>query len=226
MGIKKYVRDIAKHDVPSAWGKHVSCIDDTRRVGLTKCSWEGLMPNVLKHYNGDIPVNTTVAQTWMSVNVTKSRDDVDSIHFDINGLESRACKIHFDQRIIDIQVLPLGPDGNTTLVRHNKPPVRDGGVHDVRLWARDFSRGWSVDVKFQHDDAEHKDSVDSLKGDDQDKAKRNKKTGTVTCMWSDANDAEVIPALTEVKAYFPDWAVVTKSDDGLVDVVVDFEVEV
>ena len=46
----------------------------------------------------------------------------------------------------------------------------------------------------------------------------------MACLWSDANHHGVIPVLKEVKAYLPNWSVVSKLDDGLVQGEVSFVV--
>ena len=42
-------------------------------------------------------------------------------------------------------------------------------------------------------------------------------SGEVVCLWSDANQVGVIPALDEARRFAPGWVVVSKSQDGLVE---------
>jgi hypothetical protein len=49
-------------------------------------------------------------------------------------------------------------------------------------------------------------------------------SGTVVCMWSDANVEGTIPALDEALRFLPAWAAVSKFSEGLVEGRKKFEV--
>jgi len=114
-------------------------------------------------------------------------------------------------------------DDKVAVTGGDMPEVSDAGAKQLRLWSRDWNRGWSVNVTYDLTKGRKKSSsndaklFDSLPDED-------KLSGTVICLWSDANHDGVIPALDEVKALLPPWAVVSKLSDGLVEVGKDFEI--
>jgi len=84
-------------------------------------------------------------------------------------------------------------DGSRTLI----PPV---AAKELRLWRREWDAPWTVEVGW-------------AKTEDKEKL-----SGEVVCLWSDANDMKrAIPGLWEAEQYSPSWAVVSKLADGLVE---------
>ena len=70
------------------------------------------------------------------------------------------------------------------------------------LYSRDWDAKWNVNVTFEHQ---------------KKKQEREVVEGKVVCVWSDANQVGVVPALDEVKRFMPVWSAVTKNSDGLVE---------
>ncbi|KAK6525328.1 hypothetical protein TWF694_005471 [Orbilia ellipsospora] len=188
VGPKAYVPMLVEDNIPSSWGKKVECRDESIRLGLHRCSWEGEMPNV---------VSGATYPSWITVNATllttKGEKGKRRVKIEVKARESKACRILFDRKVGGVEV--SDPTGKGVTTPH-KQPVSEDGVDQIRLWSRVIGRGWDVEVA---EDGE----VGKLEG-------------TVQCLWSDANEKGVIPALDEVKRFAPRWSVVSKLEDGLV----------
>lgn len=96
--------------------------------------------------------------------------------------------------------------------------IGKAGLLEVRLWSRTWGRKFVVDVEWEGD---------SGGGEGMGL------TGRVACEWAEYESGRVgdesgeggkIPALEEVLGFLPMWAVVTKADDGLVEVWQEFGV--
>ncbi|KAI5804295.1 hypothetical protein EDC01DRAFT_413160 [Geopyxis carbonaria] len=195
VGHEAYIAHIVSAHLPSAHGVKLEVKPDTARDGLTRVSWPGMAPNVIDT-PGDIPPEKFLRH-WMTFNSTST--GAGSARLFVSARESRACKLVFHNpvasaTIVDRDVKQLGA------------PVTDGGIRELRLWSRTWEEGWTVDVEW-----------DPKNGDAKEHEKRGV-DGKVVCLWSDANDAaNRIPALEEARKFLPQWAVVTKLSDGLVE---------
>ncbi|EPS39509.1 hypothetical protein H072_6650 [Dactylellina haptotyla CBS 200.50] len=195
VGVSKYVRALVEENLPSTWnGVEVKCAEDPLRLGLQRCTWPGEMPNVVPGH---------AWQSWMTANATlvvgeeaKKKAGKRTVKISVNARNSRACRVLFDRKVAEADV--RDPTGKGVTTPH-KQPVSDDGVDQLRLWSREWNRGWDVEVS---------ESVDG--------SGKGELEGTVQCLWSDANDKGVIPALDEVKRFLPRWSVVSKLEDGLV----------
>ena len=186
--------------LPSAAGKDISCIPSPQRKHLTACSWPGLSPNVVPSAHPTIQLELGY-RDWVHFNVTCSLNSTGSAHFHIKGLNTRACKITFNRAIRYWNIRGSGPEDDRL------PKVSADGSKELRLWSREWGRGWEGDVWW---DSELSQGA---------KIGRNttELEGQVICLWSDANTPGVIPALDEIWRFAPDWAGVTKAGDGLVE---------
>ncbi|KAJ6258334.1 Vacuolar membrane protein [Drechslerella dactyloides] len=190
IGVRQYLRGVVTENLPSAWTTDVNCTDDTARLGLYRCSWTGLAPNVAP--------GVSSPRKWAAVNATLIANATDSssarhVRLHITPRNSRACRLLFDRKVAGVTITDPTGVGKTT-------PHGDiaEGVDHLRLWSREWERGWIVDA-FETENV------------------KKALTGRVECLWSDANNAESeIPALDEVKRFLPRWAVVSKLEDGLV----------
>jgi len=162
------------------------------------CSDRGIRPQLRScRWSGPMPV---VADTALSKLITYSAQRIgDSsstqARFTVRGENTRACRIYFDSaRVRGIRV--HGATRNSTIQQGYE--VGEDGVSVVKLWSRTWNREWIVDVDM---------GTDGVIG---------KVDGRVACEWSENIDTR-IPALEEVMTFIPNWAVVTKADDGLVE---------
>lgn len=194
-GLEDYVRDIVA-EMPSAAGQEIKCgaPDYAARSGLSKCMWEGIAPNVVPLAHPEIPPEKGY-QDWLSYNITRVENATEAV-ISLKGKNTRACRLYFDRSIEDLRV-----EGSVASDATHKA-VGENGSTEVRLWSREWGRGWNVTVKW-------KAEAEGRKGEGLD--------GRVVCLWSDANESGVIPALEEVRMFMPRWAQVSKLGDGLVE---------
>lgn len=61
---------------------------------------------------------------------------------------------------------------------------QEGGIDMLHLWSRDWEKEWVVDVIWEGPDI---------------------LTGKLICVWSDANEAELVPAFYNVRQNAPEW---------------------
>ena len=227
---------IIENELPSAKGKEVSCKEDSLRVGLSRCSWEGLPPNVAPGRK----------EEWVEVTTVRATAKRQAT-FEIRGRETRACKMLFDKPVVGLKVDGVKVDhvtGIPTVEKADSPhhhsqidptpdstphhypghyrgqlpptssprkppygdrsPIYPGGTKELRLWSRDWERGWKVEISWEEDT-----TSTSIIGD--------KLGGKVVCLWADVNEKGTVPAWDEVFAFVPKWAVGSKLSDGLVE---------
>ncbi|KAK8211598.1 hypothetical protein M8818_003253 [Zalaria obscura] len=128
-GLDDFLQNIIS-ELPSAAGTDLTFghVPWASRNGLQSVAWEGLSPVVVtKGYEapkGTFP-NTTVAsahapyKTWLSVNATRSQNGTgDAAVFDIQGLDTRACRLIFDRPVTNITIEGAGPDGRIPHMVH------------------------------------------------------------------------------------------------------------
>ena len=181
-------------NLPSASGQSISCSTFSRRPGLTRCAWSGLPPRVVSNTHPEVPPSFGYAD-WLSFNI--SRQEIkNSARFHLWGRNTRACKIIFNRPISDFSVDAASGDSRF-------PRVADDGSKEIRLWSRTWEKPWDLTVRWESDEDE-KDNAGGL-------------DGRIVCLWNDENGVGVIPALDEIRRFAPDWAVVSKLTDGLVE---------
>lgn len=190
-GLDKFVRQII-HDIPSAAGLELDCVSPeyAARAGLTTCAWNGLAPRVVKSVPESVPPEKGY-EDWLSFNISRAEGKNEAV-FSIVGRSTRACRVFFDSPVSDIRVKDGADDE-----RFRR--VGDDGTKELRLWSREWERPWVVNVTWGGQEEEV--GLD----------------GRVVCLWSDDNEFGVIPALDEIRRFMPNWAVVSKLSDGLVE---------
>ncbi|KAJ9637177.1 hypothetical protein H2199_007463 [Coniosporium tulheliwenetii] len=200
-GLESYVRDIVAQ-IPSAAGQEITCTapDYGAREGLSKCMWEGIAPRVVPPAHPEIPPEKGY-QDWLSYNISRVENATEAV-ISLKGKNTRACRLYFDKPIEDLHV-----EGSAAPDATHKP-VGENGSTEVRLWSREWGRGWNVHVKWKAEEKADADAGDG-NGEGMD--------GRVVCLWSDANESGVVPALEEVRMFMPSWAQVSKLGDGLVE---------
>ena len=201
-GVPTYIKQIAT-SVPSAAGKEIDCraLRNARFSGLRTCRWEGLPPRTVPNIALGLPESAPPHlgyKDWLSFNVSRTEDH-NTARFEIIGKNTRSCRILFDRPISNFSV--KGADADDPRFQ----PVGPQGSTQLRLWSREWERGWNVSVSWEGSDEDGKEGHAS--GLD----------GKVACLWSDANQKGAIPALEELWRFMPVWSTVTKGDDGLVE---------
>jgi hypothetical protein len=193
-GIPEYVEK-AVADLPSAMGKELNCdFETSKQRGLYDCSYDGsdVPPNVVKATTPGVPPQKGYTR-WLTYNITRNEGE-SKARFELNGEETRSCAITFKKPISSFRV-----QGG------NEPDERFGGVQDkglekIKLYRRDWSTPWIVDVEWEKEE-------DGSSGID----------GRVVCSWDDANTPGTIPAFDEGLQYFPSWVGLAKMTTGLVE---------
>lgn len=94
----------------------------------------------------------------------------------------------------------------------DRSPIYPGGTRELRLWSRDWERGWTVEVTWEEENSKSTFMEEE------------KLTGKVVCLWADVNEKGTVPAWDEVFEFVPKWAVGSKLSDGLVEAWWGFEV--
>ncbi|KAI9699604.1 MAG: hypothetical protein M1820_007104 [Bogoriella megaspora] len=155
-GIPDYIHSIAS-SVPSASGKDLHCgeQDLAKYAGLSSCHYPGPAPRVVKNQDVGLPESTPPElgyKDWLSYNVSRAKD-ANSARFEIRGKNTRACRILFDRPISNFSV-----EGGALDSRFE--PVGEDGSDEVRLWSREWERGWNVTVEWKDDDENEEGSVE------------------------------------------------------------------
>ncbi|KAF9002868.1 hypothetical protein BDQ17DRAFT_1425400 [Cyathus striatus] len=210
----------------SSKGKKVDCFLEKMKLGLYMCGWEsGALPSP-GSFDGESITNTSLlalSNSWLKSTISRTSSGA---RISLRGTNTRLCRIYSSpQRKI------------TKYTVHGSVGMQDGygvpsdGVDNIRLWGREWGRRWIVDVEFAGDNngegevegkvacewAEYESgSVDHGMVDD------GFVSGTESGSGSGGEGGK-IPALEEVLTFLPEWAVVSKSADGLVEVLSSFK---
>jgi hypothetical protein len=193
VGLEDFVRPIVA-SLPSAAGQDIKCEERLTRTGVVFCSFAGIPPKVVDNVPVGVPPEKGY-KDWLKFNVTRPKG-TNTAKFVINGTNTRACVLRFSSPIKDFHVLGAGTDDRFSR-------VSEIGSAEIRLWHREWSTPWTVDVEWAV-------SQGKQAGDEGIQ-------GKVVCLWSDDNTEGVIPALDEVRRYAPAWSAITKVADGLVE---------
>lgn len=191
-GLSPYVEH-AVRSLPDGKTRFTNCVA-TSPSGRGICKGPGVPPRVVDS-NSMLPPETQY-RSWLNYNISR-RGDANKARFMISGRNTRACKILFDSPISDLHVHGAAPNDKRF------PPVPETGSREIRLWSRTWNRTWTVDVEWE--------------GQGTNEGQETGMEGKVVCMWSDANQEGIIPALDEARKFLPVWTAVTKLGDGLVE---------
>ncbi|KAH7047540.1 endoplasmic reticulum metallopeptidase 1 [Macrophomina phaseolina] len=227
-GLDGFVQTIIA-ELPSAAGQAINCgpPDTASRAGLVKCSWQGITPAVVPRDASAAPPGNDLKylSSWVQFNASRTRneeDDVDSLaapntaQIDIVGRNTRACRLFFDPPVTDLTVRGASDSGRY-------PHTGSSGANELRLWSREWERPFTVDIGWDASDEEgnrcrHRRCRGRKASDDDESGDRFRGLdGKAQCIWSDANEKGLIPALDEIRTFIPRWAIVSKLSDGLVE---------
>jgi hypothetical protein len=200
-GTPLYLRKVVKA-LPSSWEKHVSCDDRGLgglfpKLGLWTCGWDS---GVLLPSPGGVGGKQWIKLAATRVNETNGR-------ITIRGKNTRNCRLYFDRPIRGFSMVGVG---NSTL-QPGYDQVGPEGIRVLKLFSRQWDHPFVVDVTIE------------------DGAKIN---GMAACEWTEYESGVAggmggtggkIPALEEALTFLPKWAVLSKADDGLVEVEWRFE---
>ncbi|EPQ55262.1 hypothetical protein GLOTRDRAFT_61175 [Gloeophyllum trabeum ATCC 11539] len=199
LGSRHYLKK-AIAELPSTYGKAVDCRDSSLREGVTTCAWEsGLLPRPRSLDGSDSEIK------WISFNVTRLSESSAELVF--WGTNTRGCRLYFDNGPVRYLHVYEGDGGKKRTDMQRGYEISEKGLVDVRLWSREWEEEFKVEVGWDHEGGLE---------------------GRVACEWAEYESATAgtglpatgasIPALEEALAFLPKWAVLTKANDGLVEV--------
>jgi hypothetical protein len=195
MGIPGYVSQVVAA-LPSSRGKNVTCISNA--AGLDVCSWE-VDQEYVPSPGGE------GSDAWVQANATRLAER-STASISLQGRNTRGCKIYFDTPVQEYDVRNVDGDGWAGEVPIGYRSVPRDGTKKLTLWSRTWDRRFDVQVRWR--------GYGSL-------------SGRVACMYAEYTSGVAdeesrrsgrIPAYEEALLFAPSWAVVTKADDGLVEV--------
>ena len=160
----------------------------------TKCEWA--VPPVLYP---SIP--GAKEDSWFFVNVT--RRGPASLHVEIEGEQTRACRIYVDSHSIKRYRARTIGSPEVDWSSFNVPASKKRGIHVLRLWARSWNKK-RFQAELELDAGDEEDAEEPI-------------AGSVSCLWNDGPGGALIPALDEARAFLPEWVAITKAADGLVE---------
>jgi hypothetical protein len=166
------------------------------KSGLTMCEWA--VPPVL---HPSIPSAKENGGSWLVANVTRRGQA--SLHVEIEGVQTRACRIFVESHSIKRYRARTIADPEVEWSALDIPASEERDIHLLTLWARSWeTKKFQVDIE-----------LDAL---DEEGAEEEQIVGRVSCSWNDGPGGALIPALEEARAFLPEWVAITKAKDGLV----------
>ena len=192
--------------LPSSWhsvdSDDVHCKAGKWRPGLTMCEWP--VPPALQPTIASVDIDDE--GTWFIANVTRLGPA--SLRVEIEGVQTRACRIYIDSHgIRRFRARTRPEDGanessESTRWTAFEVPMERKGTHLLTLWARAWGSRFEVelDVDVDGEGERQEEIVDRL-----------------SCLRNDGPGEARIPALEEARAFLPEWVAITKAADGLVE---------
>lgn len=212
-GVSSYLTNRIIPELPSSWGKDVHCAPSSSRLGLTECKWESdLVPSPGGNRTDE------VEDRWLDVKTTRLNETHGMVV--VKGTNARGCRLYFDKPVKYYRIHDIKSDGAKSSAAGDTGEflpgyeVPKGGVKEVRLWSREWERGFLIEVGW------NSESDDGLADEPF--------AGQAACEWAEYASASeggsspagrtgLIPALEEVKAFLPLWVQPSKLTDGLVE---------
>ena len=213
-GIPGYINPIVA-SLPSASGQEVDCVTQPiafrSYAGLATCGFTGLPPDVLKKRINITKPSEIAYKEWINFSMKRTQRRNEAT-IQLQGKNTRACRIYFNQPVKHIEVIDTNHK-NATLhtlsykATFESEEANGAGpeIDQVRLWSRKWDGKWEVRIRWEPK------AIGEDRGDDVTDL-----DGRVACLWSDANERGTIPAFDEAVRFVPVWVGLTKLDDGLV----------
>jgi hypothetical protein len=153
--------------------------EEGAKSGLTMCEWA--VPQVLHP-----SITSAKDESWLAANVT--RRGPASLHVEIEGVESRACRIYVDSHSIKRYRARTAGDPQVDWSTLDVPESKERNIHLLTLWARSWeTKRFQVDLEL---DAWDEEGVEEPI------------TGSVSCVWNDGPGGALIPALEEARTFY------------------------
>lgn len=129
-GIEPWLQRSVISELPSSWGKKLTCSTDSLRPVPT-CLWSGLSPHVA---SGPL-------DSWVEVETTLNGPGKGRIS--ISGKVTRNCRLYFDSA----KVTNISIRGSSGVIQRGFP-IPEGGAGEVRLWSRTWGKTFDVSVEW------------------------------------------------------------------------------
>lgn len=200
-GLAGYVEQVIAA-LPSSRGKEVTCVPTAG--GLTACAWQ------VEQKWAPSPGGDHSRADWVTSNVTRISEEKSTALISMRGKNTRGCRIYFDHAVEEYSVRKTDGDGEAGEVPAGYKDVPRDGIKRLNLWSRTWDRTFEVEVRWKHSTGmtgrvacEYAEYISGVAGGESDEE-----------AWKSGR----IPAYEEVLRFTPRWALVTKADDGLVEV--------
>jgi hypothetical protein len=191
--------------LPSSWDNNdVHCEGGKWRPGLTTCEWP--VPPALRPSIASVDIDDE--GKWLTANVTRLGPE--SLRVEIEGVQTRACRIYIDSheiRRFRARTRPedgAGESSESTTWTGFEVPMERKGRHLLTLWARAWGSRFEVELDVDREVDGEGDGLGEI-------------FGRLSCLWNDGPGEARIPALEEARAFLPEWVGITKAADGLVE---------
>ena len=199
--------------LPSSWdgadNGDVQCEGGKLRQGITTCEWAvppALYPST-RGGGGD-------KGAWLAANTTRLGPT--SLRVEIEGVETRSCRIYVDSHGIRRYRARTQQEGGGRGSSESSAQVAWSGfevpvgeeVHLLTLWARGWGSRFEVELDVDAD-ADTEEVMEAIKG-------------RVSCLWNDGPGGAQIPALEEARMFLPEWVAISTVAGGLVEAVSGF----
>lgn len=218
-GLTPYIgRDVIPL-LPSSRGKDVVCAPSTitkRAAGLWDCKWNSSESEMLPRPYANSTVTFGVERAadkqewktnpWFDYSITSFPKNL-TTRVRIQGKNTRACRVYLDDDLgSSVSGWRVrGPHGDGAITtRHGK----DDPLEEIRLWSRTWDKEFVLDLVRKGTTREGNARIACEFAEYQ--------SGTVGVP-TEGGEAR-IPAVEEVFRFFPSWATVSKTSDGLAEV--------
>ena len=226
-GIEEPIRNIISA-LPSSSGKEVAC-SPSKREGLVACCYEGSalpLPKLAQSPASYYKNQWDNYRDLVNINATRLPSlapDSWRARLKISASNTKACFVEFATPVSVLKVHGSSAWDDRFGV------LPESGIKTLKLWRREWNKAWVVDVEWNGQLEENDGDIfggqsggkrPTMMGNEELKSRvrhSNEFHGTVTCMWSDANEPGSVPALEEALQYVPVWATVSKLSEGLVE---------
>ena len=206
-GVEEFARQVIR-ELPIAAGQEIDCSQKTiGRDTLNDC----IVDASQKKYHPNLASGKEFAELFTFTQLQS--DDQAKVKFQLQAIDTRLCYVNTSRPLSQFEV----EGGNPRDPRFGAFP--NEGLENIILWRRTWDKPWNVTLYIADDNNIEKNG-DVVVGNRADPLEI-----TISCQWSDANEADTIPAFHEIVQYMPPWAIVTKKNSGLVEVTKTFRIK-
>jgi hypothetical protein len=216
IGVPELIENQVVSQLPSSWGKGVQCSTNKagRWAGLTTCTWDS-GADMIPYPGG------RAKHPWLTI--AAERLSPWKVRLEVEGKNARSCRVYFDK----MQIVQVSLKGDNPLLTLS--PREDGGK--LKYWNREWEKRFTIEVDIDGFDRPNNTAPENHANQNNDALQTLR--GRVACEWVEYESGMVgldpsrskepgylnpkIPALEEIFRFLPQWAIVSKAADGLVE---------